>query len=214
VSPDSDAVSLPNTCCLHFEFRHLYSADRVDLGYGLGLREHWLWPSLGMRASDRILPTPLTPSSTGHSASSGRHRDNRPTPGSPRSNLQLRRLLLRLLSYVWAPPSGDCFCINELCRIHIFLYGGPIPTRDDYPGQTPDAVPTTAKSPHPGAQEAWLRREHLMVASKRRWLRTMTIHAFSAHSKRFDCRGRMPGYNPPLGNHPANDSDRNGGKQQ
>jgi hypothetical protein len=32
-SPDSDAVSLPNTRCLHFEFRYLCSVDRVDQVY-------------------------------------------------------------------------------------------------------------------------------------------------------------------------------------
>src|SRR6516164_5753517 len=36
---------------------------------------------------------------------------------------------------------GVCLCINQLCRIYIFLYGGPTATRDDYPGQTPGAVP-------------------------------------------------------------------------
>src|SRR6516165_5224223 len=101
-SPDNDAVSLPNTCCLHFEFRYLCSVGWVDRVYALGLHGRWL--AVGTRASNRTLPTPLTPSSTCHSASSGRHRGNRPAPGSPRSNLQLRPLLLRLSIDAWVPP--------------------------------------------------------------------------------------------------------------
>ena len=125
ISPDSDAVSLPNTCCLHFEFRYLCSVDRVDRVYALGLHGHWL--AVGTRASNRTLPTPLTPSSTCHSASSGHHRGNRPTPGSPRSNLQLRPLLLRLSIDAWVPPlelfahKADMQTVYSSYEIHISI---------------------------------------------------------------------------------------------
>jgi len=50
-------VSCPKTRCLRFEFPRRYPVDLVD-GVRPGLRGCWL--AVGMRASSRILLTPLT----------------------------------------------------------------------------------------------------------------------------------------------------------